>query len=258
MPLYAGAIIAPLGAFDCSVGGFMEAIRIVTAAVFALGTTAFAQTPTPSTGTQTPSPSTGSQTSSQTSRPASDTGQAGPITVTGCVQREADYRQAQNIGRGGTAGTGAGQGNEYVLTNATMGGASGTSATGTSGSSTGSSATGGSTTGGATAGGSTTGGSTSSAAGAGGTSSGAGASTTGGASMAYELSGPQEGQLASHVGQRVEIMGTLKSQEMGANGPTGGPTANIPGMRSDLRLREIEVTSVRAATGGAACPRSSN
>src|SRR5688572_1778369 len=42
-----------------------------------------------------------------------------PIAVTGCIQREADYRQARDAGRGGVAGTGVGAGNEFVLTDAT-------------------------------------------------------------------------------------------------------------------------------------------
>jgi len=37
------------------------------------------------------------------------------ITVTGCVQTEADYRKSIASGKGGTANTGAGVGNEYVL-----------------------------------------------------------------------------------------------------------------------------------------------
>ena len=45
------------------------------------------------------------------------------ISVTGCVQREADYRKAQDKGRGGALGTGVGVENEYVLTNMTMSGA---------------------------------------------------------------------------------------------------------------------------------------
>jgi hypothetical protein len=37
------------------------------------------------------------------------------ITVVGCVQREADYRTQIADGKGGTAGTGLGAGNEFVL-----------------------------------------------------------------------------------------------------------------------------------------------
>ena len=39
-----------------------------------------------------------------------------PVTVTGCVVREADYRKMQGAGKGGAAGTGVGVGNEFVLT----------------------------------------------------------------------------------------------------------------------------------------------
>ena len=56
--------------------------------------------------------------------PASDrstTKPADTVTVTGCVQGEADYRKTMDKGRGGTAGTGVGAGNEFVLTNATGG-----------------------------------------------------------------------------------------------------------------------------------------
>ena len=43
------------------------------------------------------------------------------VTVSGCVQNEADYRKTQDKGRGGAAGTGVGVGNEFVLTSASMG-----------------------------------------------------------------------------------------------------------------------------------------
>jgi hypothetical protein len=45
------------------------------------------------------------------------------VTVSGCVQREADYRREQDKGRGGVAGTGVGAGDEYVLTNISGSGA---------------------------------------------------------------------------------------------------------------------------------------
>jgi len=41
-----------------------------------------------------------------------------PVTLVGCVQREADYRKTHDLGKGGTAGTGLGRGDEYVLINA--------------------------------------------------------------------------------------------------------------------------------------------
>jgi hypothetical protein len=53
-------------------------------------------------------------------QPAGQTGDQDetPISLVGCVQREADYRRANDSGRGGVAGTGLGRGNEYVLINA--------------------------------------------------------------------------------------------------------------------------------------------
>ena len=71
------------------------------------------------------------------------------------------------------------------------------------------------------------------------------AGTTGGA---YELSGSREGDAAAFVGKRVEITGTLKP----AASASGGLTADLPGSQ-DLKLREFEVTSIRAAVGGT-CP----
>ena len=95
-------------------------------------------------------------------------------------------------------------------------------------------------------------------------SSGAGsptgtAGTTGG-NTAYELTGSNEKLAAEHVGKRVEITGTLKPAEVGAAGrPTGGPTAGAPPSgvdvtSKDLQLRELEITSVRAATTGTCAP----
>jgi hypothetical protein len=172
------------------------------AGLLALGTVAFAQA-----ASQEP----------QQPPPGARTSAGGQITVTGCVQREADYRKAQDAGRGGAAGTGVGTGNEFILADAsaspsTKAGTEPSSPTGTSGS----------------------------------------------ASSAYELTGPNEGQAAQFVGQRVEITGMLKAAEVAASGqPTGGATAGQPPagtdvMSKDLRLREIEVSSIKQTTG--TCP----
>lgn len=160
---------------------------------------------------------------------ATSTQQGQQVTITGCVQRESDYRRARDAGRGGVVGTGVGAGNEFVLVNASMSGGAAPAASAT----TGSSPTG-------TAG--TTGGAAASAA----------------AGTAYELTGPAEGQVASHVGRRVEIRGTLKPTETTAAGkPTGGATAGSPPAgidvaSKDLKLRELEVSSVTESTG--TCP----
>ena len=144
------------------------------------------------------------------------------VTITGCVQRETDYRRARDAGRGGVAGTGVGAANEFVLINASMGTAS--RATGTTGA-------------------------------AGSAPTGTGVVATG---AAYELTGTNERQVAQYVGQRVEISGKLKAAEVGTSGrPTGGETAGKPpeGIEiagQDLKLREVEVASVRQVTG--TCP----
>src|SRR5687768_2181114 len=122
------------------------------AAALALGTVAFAQSTAQS---QPPTPPT-SQTATQP--PASTATQ---VTITGCVQSEDDYRAANNLGKGGAAGSGVGSGNEFVIISATItpAGAVGTSGT---------------------------------------TPPGAPAT------MAYELTGSNESQVAPFVGKRVE------------------------------------------------------
>lgn len=135
------------------------------------------------------------------------------VTLTGCIQREADYRRSVGARAGGVAGTGVGAGNEFVLASASMA---------TSGSATAP------TSGAAVPPATATGGSTRDTA-------------------AYELTGPNEGQAQTYVGKRVEITGKLKASSAGPTGATGGPT-NVPGNR-DLELREVEVSSIRATTG---------
>jgi hypothetical protein len=148
-----------------------------------------------------------------TTQASQQSGAGQNVTVVGCVQREDDYRKANNLGRGGAAGSGVGAGNEFVLANAMM-----------------------------------------SSGAAGGAAAPSAPTGTGGTNTAYEVTGPNEGKLAQHVGNRVEITGTLKRAETGAVGPTGGPTAGAPPRgvdvtSEDLKLRELEVTSVKAATG---------
>jgi len=175
----------------------------------ACGMVAFAQTP------QTPP-----QPQPSVSTPAHTQHAAETVTIVGCVQAEADYRKANNLGRGGAVGTGVGAGNEFVLVNASKSMASGTPPAG---------ATPGTATG-----------------------------TTGSAAgEAYELTGSNESQVSQFAGKRVEIVGKLKPAETGAAGPTGGPTAGTPprgvdAVSKDLKLRELDVTSVRETTG--TCP----
>jgi hypothetical protein len=174
------------------------------AAMFiAFSMAAFAQDPAPQSPTAT----------QRTPPGATSAATAEQVTITGCVQREADYRKANNAGRAGVAGTGLGANNEFVLINASMagGGAKPGAPTGTAGS-----------------------------------------------TAAFELTGSAEGQAAQFVGKRVEVMGKLKAEETSASGrPTGGPTAGKPPegvdvASSDLKLREIDVTFVKEASG--TCP----
>jgi hypothetical protein len=75
------------------------------------------------------------------------------------------------------------------------------------------------------------------------------------ADTAYELTGENEGKVKEFVGKRVEITGTLKPAETTSTGrPTGGATAGKPPAgidvtSQDLKLRELNVMSVKAATG---------
>ena len=145
--------------------------------------------------------------SQPSARPSSDQ----EMTITGCIQKEADYRAAKDAGKGGAAGTGAGVGNEFILAQASPASADPATPTGTSGS-----------------------------------------------SMAFELTGPNEGQVSQYVGKRVEIKGKVKAAETSASGrPTGGATAGAPPAgvdvaSKDLQLRELEITSVKEASGSCA------
>ena len=131
-----------------------------------------------------------------------------PITLVGCVQRETDYRRATDAGRGGVAATGVGLGNEYVLVNASRAGTASTSG-----------------------------------------NSADCSSATGG--DAYELTGKGEVDLERYVGQRVELVGMLK--RTGTNAPVGTsgtataerPSGGFDPLGQDLRLQEVELTSVR-------------
>jgi hypothetical protein len=178
-------------------------------AVGALGLSmaAFAQT----TGQQPAQPRT--QTTTSAPQQAGSAGQT--VTVVGCIQSEADYRKARNLGRGGTAGTGVGVGNEFVLIDAKMASAGAPPA------------------------------------------AGAATGTTRTAAQAYKLTAANEGKASQFVGKRVEVTGTLKPAETAGAAPTRRPTAGAPPRidvfaGEDLKLRELEVTSMRETAG--TCP----
>jgi hypothetical protein len=108
----------------------------------------------------------------QTTQPEQTTQSS--ITLVGCLQTEADYRRAQDKGRGGVAMTGAGLGNEYVLIQTEgAGGPGGYDATGNADCK----------------------------------------SASAFAGTAYEITGDREPELKQFVGRRVEITGELKNAD---------------------------------------------
>lgn len=177
------------------------------AAALGLSMAAFAQTPAQQPAQ--PQPRT------QTATPASQKAESAPQTVkmVGCIQGEADYRKAGNLGRGGTAGTGVGVGNELILIDATI------------------------TSAGAPP------------------PAGAATGTTGAAARDYKLTGANEGKAVQFRGKHVEIIGTIKpapaSSSSARRTTDGAPQIDVFA-GEDLRLPELEVTSVRATAG--TCP----
>jgi hypothetical protein len=72
---------------------------------------------------------------------------------------------------------------------------------------------------------------------------------------AYELGGSREKDLASYVGRRVEITGTLKEAKTSAASGDAKPTGGFDPLKQDLKLFEVDVASFRAlpaAQSGAA------
>jgi hypothetical protein len=216
-----------------------------TAAILAFGIAAYAQTTgqTPSQPTTQPSSQPTAQAQTHTEHTAQQ------VTIAGCVQREADYRRARGAGQGGALGTGVGAGNEFVLVSAsTSGSASGSAATTAPGTTPGMPSTAGSPT------------STTERAPTG--TTGTTGTATAVPSDVYEISGPAEGQLQQFVGRRVEVTGKLKphtgparvemtgAKESGtATGSVSVKKGNVDPLGQDLNLHEIEVVSVREATG---------
>jgi hypothetical protein len=63
---------------------------------------------------------------------------------------------------------------------------------------------------------------------------------------AYELTGDGEKELAEFLGRRVEITGTLKGGDLTVDGRAEG---GFDPIGQDLRLREVEVASIRESDG---------
>jgi hypothetical protein len=182
---------------------------LCAAAVLPLAMAVFAET---TVQAQAANPAAQERTPAAAQQPA---GASQQVTVTGCIQREADFRKARDAGRGGVVGTGVGAGNEFILADASMA-PSATSARGAG-------------------------------------APPAPAATTGG-SAAYELSGRDESKAEQFVGKRVEIAGMLKAAETAGGKPTGGPTAGKPPegidvAGRDLQLRELEISSIKEVPG---------
>ena len=191
-------------------GGLCAAAVLPLAMAVFSETTVDAQAANPAAQERTP-PAPQERTPAAAQQPTSPSQQ---VTVTGCIQREADFRKARDAGRGGAVGTGIGVGNEFILADASMA----PSATSTRGA-----------------------------------GAPAPAATTGG-SDAFELSGRDESKAEQYVGKRVEISGTLKAAETAGGKPTGGPTAGRPPegvdiVGRDLQLRELEISSIKGTSG---------
>ena len=226
------------------------------AVMLSFGVIAFAQTtgqnPTGSSG------QAGSQTMTQA--PVGDRTQTQQqVTLVGCIQREAEFRQAAGSGRGGAAGTGIGVGNEFVLASAkpsTEAGAQSASAASEPSTPATSTST-------ATATGTptTTTGTPETPAATAGTSGTASSTTTmSSGGVAYSLTGDRESELEKHVGQRVEIVGTLEggSADAAASGTAASGTAatgTVSGSASQRvgDLKTVKIVSFRAV-GGACTP----
>lgn len=223
--------------------------RTCLLAMLSIGVTAYAQT-TGQTPTQPPSQA-GSQRMEQPRQPGDRTQTDQQMTLVGCVQREAEYRQANEGGRGGAMGTGLGVGNEFVLTNASNAPASGsqtamsgtTSPTGstTAGTSGTATTTGTGTTGSAT--GTTTGTPTTPS-----HTEHSGMSVSAGG-QAYALTGDREKELEQYVGQRVEIVGQVAAGASGAgrSGASASGTGSATGTTSGTTA--TGTTSGTATTG---------
>ncbi len=157
----------------------------------------------------------------QTTQTQTNSGQAaaagGSITLVGCLQREADYRRAQDAGRGGVAMTGVGQGNEYVLIQTEGAGGPGALDPNKNADC---------------------------------------KSSTAFAGTAYELTGTRERELAQMVGRRVEITGEIKNaDDTGRPGGFDPPVVSTDLRLQEVNIQSFrEVTRTAQASTASPAP----
>ena len=75
----------------------------------------------------------GPSSAAQAQKPGAAADKGQQVTISGCIQREAEWRKTNDKGKGGVAGTGVGAGDEFVLTNASGGAGGGADAKGAAG-----------------------------------------------------------------------------------------------------------------------------
>ena len=140
-----------------------------------------------------------------------DSDEAHPITLVGCIMRESDFRDMYGPGRSGPRGPGIGLRNEYMIVDAHEVSAGGSGVTETTGTC---------------------------------------PPAPGGFPTAYELTGPRETEVAPFLGHRVELTGTQKHAKTRAVGTSGvrQPTGGFDPLGHELHLFEVEVSSVREAS----------
>src|SRR5262245_50736248 len=174
------------------------------------------QQPTPASQSATPAPTaTPSQAAPPSQTPRSASADQS-ITLSGCIQKEVDYRKEHDAGRGGAAGTGVGVGNEFILINASpaasaSAGASAASPTGTSGAMMSYELTG------------------------------------PGEGQAAQFVGKRV-----EVMGKFKAAETSASGQPTGGATAGAPPSGVDVASKDLKLREFEVSSVKEAAG--ACP----
>ena len=140
-----------------------------------------------------------------------DSDEAHPITLVGCIMRESDFRDMYGPGRSGPRGPGIGLRNEYMIVDAHEVSAGGSGVTETTGTC---------------------------------------PPAPGGFPTAYELTGPRETEVAPFLGHRVELTGMQKHAKTRAVGTSGvrEPTGGFDPLGHELHLFEVEVSSVREAS----------